>query len=279
MTGTLYLCATPIGNLGDITKRVLDTLSSADIIAAEDTRHTLALLNHFNIKKPLISYYEHNKEKRGGEIIALLKEGKSVALVTDAGTPGISDPGSDIAALCHEEGICVTSLPGACAVITALSLSGLMSGRFVFEGFLPLDKKEKAAVLKSLEAEKRTVIFYEAPHRLIKTLLELKSFAGERRVALARELTKKYEEIRFDSIDGHIAHFEETKPKGEFVIIVEGMPVSDIKKEEVAKWAEISIEEHFDMYIKEGLDEKEAMKRTAKDRGISKREVYARLKE
>lgn len=278
MYGTLYLCATPIGNLGDITLRVIELLKECDLIAAEDTRNTLKLLNHFNIDTHMTSYHEHNKFSKGPVLLEKLKEGKNIALVTDAGMPGISDPGEDMARLCREEGIPVTVAPGASAVVTALVLSGMPARRFVFEGFLPTDKKEKAEVLARLEKETRTTVFYEAPHRLTDTLKELLKSAGNRDAACVREITKKYEEVKKDSLENLLAFYSENPPKGEFVVIVGGADAEKLRQEEIEGWESISLEEHMKKYTDSGMSEKDAMKQVAKDRGVSKREIYALLK-
>lgn len=277
MTGTLYLCATPIGNLGDLTSRVLDTLREADMIAAEDTRNSLKLLNHFAIKTPLTSYHEYNKVEKAEQILAWLRDGKNIALITDAGTPAISDPGEVLVERCLKEGIPVTSLPGCCACITALTLSGLPTRRFCFEGFLPSDKKEKKLILEELKGETRTIILYEAPHHLKRTLAELHEILGERRITLCRELTKRFETIFPTTIEGAIAYYEKNDPRGEYVLVVEGMDRENIKREEQKKWTELSIEEHMQIYEEQGMERKEAMKKVAADRGISKREVYQAL--
>ena len=275
--GTLYLCATPIGNLEDITLRVLRLLKECDVIAAEDTRHTLGLLNHFDIHTPLTSYHEHNKVQKGAKLIEMLKEGKNIALVTDAGMPGISDPGADMVALCREEGINVTVAPGAIAGITALVLSGLPTRRFSFEGFLPYDKKERREVLKSIEKETRTIIFYEAPHHLKDTLKELYNTLGDRNVACIRELTKRYEEVKKEPLSTLIKYYDENQPKGEFVVIVEGLSREELRKSEIESFEEMTIEDHMLMYTEKGMSEKDAMKQVAKDRGVSKRDIYAYL--
>ena len=278
MYGTRYLCATPIGNLGDITLRVIELLKECDLIAAEDTRNTLKLLNHFNIDTPMTSYHEHNKFSKGPVLLEKLKEGKNIALVTDAGMPGISDPGEDMARLCRQEGIPVTVAPGASAVVTALVLSGMPARRFIFEGFLPTDKKEKAEVLARLEKETRTTVFYEAPHRLTDTLKELLKSAGNRDAACVREITKKYEEVKKDSLENLLAFYGENPPKGEFVVIVGGADAEKLRQEEIEGWESISLEEHMKKYTDSGMSEKDAMKQVAKDRGVSKREIYALLK-
>ena len=275
--GTLTLCATPIGNLEDITYRVVRTLQEVDFIAAEDTRHTRKLLNHFDIHTKLISYHEHNKMEKGKELIELLKQGKNLALVTDAGTPGISDPGEDIVKLAIEEGITVTSAPGAVAGITALILSGQSTRRFIFEGFLPTDKKERKALLESLKTETRTTILYEAPHRLNKTLELLYEALGDRSITVTKELTKKFEFIHKTTLSGAITYFEEVEPKGEFVLVLAGKDLKALQEEDQKAWEEMSIEEHMNLYINKGMDEKTAMKQVAKDRGGSKRDIYAYL--
>ncbi len=275
--GTLTLCATPIGNLEDITYRVVRTLQEVDFIAAEDTRHTRKLLNHFDIHTKLISYHEHNKMEKGKELIELLKQGKNLALVTDAGTPGISDPGEDIVKLAIEEGITVTSAPGAVAGITALILSGQSTRRFIFEGFLPTDKKERKALLESLKTETRTTILYEAPHRLNKTLELLYEALGDRSITVTKELTKKFEFIHKTTLSGAITYFEEVEPKGEFVLVLAGKDLKTLQEEDQKAWEEMSIEEHMNLYINKGMDEKTAMKQVAKDRGVSKRDIYAYL--
>ena len=276
-TGTLYLVATPIGNLEDITLRALRILKEADIIAAEDTRQTLKLLNHFGIRNTLVSYYEHNKAEKGNYLISRLLEGKNVALVSDAGTPGISDPGEDLVRLAVSKGIPVTMVPGPAAVIAGVVLSGLPSGRFVFEGFLPMNKRVRRERLGSISRETRTMVFYEAPHKLIHTLKDLRDLLGNRRIAIARELTKKFEEVWRTTLDEAIARYGNEPPKGEFVIILEGADERGLHEEEVKSWEEVSIEEHVRMYMDSGLDRKEAMKKVAEDRGISKRDVYNNL--
>ena len=274
MYGTLYLCATPIGNLGDITLRVIELLKECDLIAAEDTRNTLKLLNHFNIDTPMTSYHEHNKFSKGPVLLEKLKEGKNIALVTDAGMPGISDPGEDIARLCREEGIPVTVAPGASAVVTALVLSGMPARRFVFEGFLPTDKKEKAEVLAGLKDETRTMVIYEAPHRLQKTLAELFDTLGDRRITLCRELTKRHETIEQFLLSEAIAYYAEHEPRGEYVMVIEGMDVAAAKAEKQQEFLSMTIEEHVVMYEKQGMTKKDAIKQAAADRGVPKREVY-----
>ena len=277
--GKLYLCATPIGNLEDITMRVLRILKEADIIAAEDTRNSIRLLNHFDIRTPMTSYHEYNKIDKAYTLIEEMKKGKNVALITDAGTPAISDPGEDLVRLCYENGIEVTSLPGACACVTALTLSGLPTRRFCFEAFLPSDKKEKQAILEELKNETRTIVLYEAPHRLLRTLGELLEVLGDRRVTICRELTKKHETAFGTTLSAAIAHYTKEEPKGECVLVLEGRSRQQIKEEEQAAWNEISIQEHMQQYLDSGLDKKEAMKRVAKDRGVGKRDIYQALLE
>lgn len=279
MQGRLYLCATPIGNLEDITLRVLRTLKEVDLIAAEDTRNSIKLLNHFEIKTPMTSYHEYNKIDKAYQLVDKLKKGQNVALITDAGTPGISDPGEDLVRICYESGIEVTSLPGAAACITALTLSGLPTRRFAFEAFLPRDKKERAAILASLESETRTIILYEAPHHLVKTLEELYSVLGDRKITLCRELTKKYETAFATTISGALSHYQKQDPKGEFVLVIEGKSMQELKEEQQQAWDSISLTEHMAQYESQGIPRKEAMKLVAKDRGISKRDVYAQLLE
>lgn len=278
MAGKLFLCATPIGNLDDITLRVLETLKTADIIAAEDTRHTLKLLNHFEIKAKLTSYHEHNKHEKTDVLLQELLNGKNIALVTDAGTPAISDPGEELARAAFEAGVEVTSLPGASALVVALSMSPLSSRRFVFEGFLPPEKKERKALLESLRTETRTIVFYEAPHRLKKTLKELEEVLGDRRINLCRELTKVHEDMILSTIPKLCRYFEEQEPRGEMVLIIEGADPAVLKAEEVSAWEEISAAEHVRLYMDKGYDEKEAMKLAAKDRGVSKRVIYEEIK-
>lgn len=274
MTGTLFLCATPIGNLGDISQRVITTLKEADLIAAEDTRNSIRLLNHFEIKTPMTSYHEYNKVEKAKELIEKLLAGKNIALVTDAGTPAISDPGEVLVAMCQEAAIPVTSLPGCCACITALTLSGLSTRRFCFEGFLPGDKKEKQLVLEELKGETRTIILYEAPHHLKRTLKELYDTIGQRRITLCRELTKKFETVFPTTLEEALAYYEENEPKGEYVLVLEGKSRKEILREEQAKWETMSIEEHMAFYEEQGMDRKAAMKKVAADRGVGKREIY-----
>ncbi len=277
MSGKLYLCATPIGNLEDMTYRVTRILKEVDLIAAEDTRNSIKLLNHFEIKTPMTSYHEYNKIEKGKKLVEKLQEGLNIALITDAGTPGISDPGEELVKMCYEAGIEVTSVPGAAACITALTLSGLSTRRFAFEAFLPTDKKEKQAVLAELKNETRTIILYEAPHRLLRTLQELLVTVGNRKITVCRELTKKHETAFATTLKEAISYYEENEPKGECVLVLEGKSREELKKEEVAKWEEMSIEEHMEYYMARGIEKKEAMKLVAKDRGIGKRDVYQQL--
>ena len=277
MSGTLYLCATPIGNLQDMTERVLLTLKEADLIAAEDTRNSIRLLNHFEIRTPMTSYHEYNKVEKAHYLVDQLLTGKNIALITDAGTPAISDPGEVLVAECQKAGVPVTSLPGCCACVTALTLSGLPTRRFCFEGFLPTDKKEKAFVLEELARETRTMILYEAPHHLKRTLSELLETLGERRITLCRELTKKFETIMPTTLEGAADYYEENEPKGEYVLVIEGKSRKEIEEEQQKSWESMSIEEHMAFYEKQGIDRKSAMKKVAADRGVGKREIYQAL--
>lgn len=277
MAGKLYLCATPIGNLEDITFRVLRTLKEVDLIAAEDTRNSIKLLNHFEIKTPMTSYHEYNKIDKAYQLVDKLREGKNIALITDAGTPGISDPGEDLVRICHEEGIEVTSLPGAAACITALTMSGLPTRRFAFEAFLPRDKKERTLVLEQLKNETRTIIIYEAPHHLVKTLEELFDTLGERKISICRELTKRYEEKRLTTISDALLYYKDNEPRGEYVLVIQGKTFEEIAEEEKMTWEAMTLEEHMAIYENQGIARKEAMKLVAKDRGISKRDVYQAL--
>ena len=280
MSGTLYLCATPIGNLEDMTFRVIRTLKEVDLIAAEDTRNSIKLLNHFEIQTPMTSYHEYNKYEKGRKLVERLLEGQNIALITDAGTPGISDPGEELVKMCYEAGVSVTSLPGAAACITALTLSGMATRRFAFEAFLPSDKKERAAVLEELTKETRTMILYEAPHRLVKTLELLGECLGEeRRITVCRELTKRHE-TAFQSTLGQAAEFyRENEPKGECVLVIEGKSRAELILEEQSEWQKLSIEEHMEVYLSQGIEKKEAMKKVAKDRGVTKRDIYQYLAE
>jgi len=277
MAGKLYLCATPIGNLEDITFRVIRTLKEADVIAAEDTRNSIKLLNHFEIKTPLTSYHEFNKYDKAKVLVNRMLEGENVALITDAGTPGISDPGEELVKQCYETGIEVTSLPGAAACITALTLSGLSTRRFAFEAFLPNDKKEKAAILEELKTETRTIIIYEAPHRLKKTIAELYAALGNRRMTAVKELTKLHENVFVTNFEEALAYYEENEPRGEFVLVIEGKKIEEIRKEKEASFKEMDINEHMKLYMDKGMDKKDAMKAVAVDRGMPKREVYKML--
>ncbi|MDO5540464.1 MAG: 16S rRNA (cytidine(1402)-2'-O)-methyltransferase [Eubacteriales bacterium] len=277
MQGKLYLCATPIGNLEDITLRVLRTLKEADLIAAEDTRNSIRLLNRFEIKTPMTSYHEYNKIEKGHYLIEQMKGGKNVALITDAGTPGISDPGEELVKMCYEEGVEVTSLPGASACVTALTLSGLSTRRFCFEAFLPSEKKEKQVVLEELKGETRTIIIYEAPHRLVRTLEELLQTLGNRRVTVCRELTKKHETAFATNLEEALLHYKETEPRGECVLVIEGKSRREMAEEARRQWEGLSVEEHMEIYTGKGMDRKEAMKQVAKDRGVSRRDIYQML--
>ena len=277
MQGKLYLCATPIGNLEDITFRVLRTLKEVDLIAAEDTRNSIKLLNHFDIHTPMTSYHEYNKIEKAEILIRKMQEGTNIALITDAGTPGISDPGEDLVRMCYDAGIEVTSLPGPAACITALTLSGLPTRRFAFEAFLPSDKKERQVILSELVDETRTIILYEAPHRLVKTLKELLDTLGNRKMTLCRELTKKHETAFASTIEDILKFYETQEPKGECVLVVEGKSRAELVQEERARWEEMTVEEHMEVYLGQGMDKKEAMKAVAKDRGVSKRDIYQAL--
>lgn len=277
--GTLYLCATPIGNLEDMTFRVIRTLKEVDMIAAEDTRNSIKLLNRFEIKTPMTSYHEYNKIEKGHKLVQMLLEGKDLALITDAGTPGISDPGEELVQMCYEAGVPVTSLPGAAACITALTLSGLSTRRFVFEAFLPSDKKERQRVLEELKNDTRTVICYEAPHRLVKTLKELLEALGNRRITICRELTKKHETAWQTHIAEACEYYQENAPKGECVLVIEGRSREELKAEEQEQWEQMPLEAHMEHYESQGMDHKSAMKQVAKDRGVSKRDIYRMLLE
>ncbi len=279
MQGKLYVCATPIGNLEDITLRVLRTLKEVDLIAAEDTRNSIKLLNHFQIKTPMTSYHEYNKIEKAHHLVEKMRAGQNIALITDAGTPGISDPGEELVRICQEAGIEVTSLPGASACVTALSMSGLPTRRFAFEAFLPKEKKERALSLSALEGEARTIVLYEAPHHLRRTLEELLAALGDRRVSVCRELTKKYETVLPMTLSGACAYYQEHEPRGEFVLVIEGKSREEIQKEQRESWAGVAVEAHMEHYESQGIPRKEAMKQVAKDRGITKREVYGMLLE
>lgn len=277
MAGQLFLCATPIGNLNDMTPRVVETLREVDLIAAEDTRNSIKLLNHFQINTPMTSYHEYNKVEKAETLISKMKSGVNVALITDAGTPAISDPGEVLVRMCHEQGVVVTSLPGAAACITALTLSGLSTRRFSFEGFLPADKKEKKQVLEELTREMRTIILYEAPHHLKRTLQELYDTLGQRKITLCRELTKKFESVMPTTLEEAILYYEQNEPRGEYVLVLEGKSRESAVAEERAVWDEMTVEEHMAFYEKDGMDHKNAMKQVAKDRGVTKRDIYQYL--
>lgn len=277
MQGKLYLCATPIGNLEDITLRVLRTLKEADLIAAEDTRHSIKLLNHFDIKTPMTSYHEFNKVEKARYLVDKMREGTNVALITDAGTPGISDPGEELVRQCYEAGIEVTSLPGPAACVTALTISGMATRRFAFEAFLPSDKKEKQEIFEELKKETRTIILYEAPHRLVRTLSELLENLGDRRISVCRELTKTHETVFRTTVSEALSYYETEEPRGECVLVIEGKNRMEIQQEQERSWEAISIEEHMKRYLDGGTDKKEAMKLVAKDRGMKKRDVYQYL--
>lgn len=277
MNGKLVLCATPIGNLQDMTPRVVAALQEADLIAAEDTRNSIKLLNHFGISVPMTSYHAYNKTEKAEYLITYMREGKTVALITDAGTPAISDPGEVLVQKCLEEGIPITSLPGACACITALTLSGLPTRRFCFEGFLPSDKKEKREILEELSEESRTIVLYEAPHRLVRTLTELKEALGNRRITLCRELTKKFETILPTTLEDALKLYESETPRGEYVLVLEGRSLADKKKAAMEDWQQLTIKEHMKFLEEQGITGKEAMKLAASQRGISRRDVYQYL--
>ena len=277
MSGKLYLCATPIGNLEDITYRVIRTLKEVDIIGAEDTRNSIKLLNHFDIHTPMTSYHEYNKVDKARYLVGEIQKGKNVAIITDAGTPGISDPGEEICRQCVEAGIEVSSLPGPAACITALTMSGLPTRRFSFEAFLPRDKKERQMILEELKAETRTIVMYEAPHRLKDTLKELLKHLGNRKISLCREITKKYEENIYTTIEDAIKMYEVNDPRGEYVLVIEGRDREKKKKKKQNNWMNMELTEHMNLYLEQGMDKKSAMKQVAKDRGVSKRDVYNEL--
>ena len=277
MAGTLYLVATPIGNLEDMTFRAIRTLKEVDLIAAEDTRNSIKLLNHFEIQTPMTSYHEYNKFDKGRKLVEKLEEGLDIAVITDAGTPGISDPGEELVKMCYETGIRVTSVPGPAACVTALTMSGRETRRFAFEAFLPTDKKERQAVLNELKDEIRTMVIYEAPHRLVRTLKTLRETLGNRRISICRELTKKHETVFATTIEDALAYYDVQEPKGECVMVIEGKSREEIRSEEKARWEEMSMEEHMELYLGQGMDKKSAMKQVAKDRGIGKRDVYQAL--
>ncbi len=275
--GILYLVATPIGNLGDMTERATKTLEEVDLIAAEDTRNSIKLLNHFGIKTPMSSYHEYNKYDKADYLVSEMLNGKNVALITDAGTPAISDPGEVLVQKCHENGISVTSLPGCCALISALILSGLPTRRFCFEAFLPSDKKDRKEILDELKSETRTIIMYEAPHHLKKTLKDLYETLGDRSITICRELTKKFEDIRPTTLKESVTFYEENEPRGEYVLVIEGEKREKLVLKDQEKWTDIPIEAHLEMYLKDGIDKKEAMRKVAADRGLSRRDVYQAL--
>lgn len=277
MAGMLYICATPIGNLEDITLRTLRILEEVDLIAAEDTRHSIKLLNHFEIKTPMTSYHEFNKYDKAAQLVEKMKQGTTIALITDAGTPAISDPGEELVKQCHAAGIEVTSLPGPSAFVTALTISGKPTRRFCFEAFLPYDKKERMEVLNELKTETRTIMLYEAPHKLKKTLKDLYEALGDREISLCKELTKKHETNFRTTLSGAIAYYEQEEPKGEFVLVIEGISRQELKEDVMQGFLSMTIEEHMQQYLDQGIDKKEAMKKVAKDRGVSKRDIYQAL--
>ena len=278
-SGTLYLCATPIGNLEDMTFRAVRVLKEADLIAAEDTRNSIRLLNHFDIHTPMTSYHEYNRIEKGYHLVSLLLEGKNIALITDAGTPGISDPGEDLVRMCRDAGIPVTSVPGACACVNALIISGRPTRRFCFEAFLPADKKDRRKVLQEIQEETRTTVIYEAPHRLRKTLQELLEVLGDRRLSICRELTKKFETVMETTLEDAVRFYGEQEPRGEYVLVLEGRSHASIDEEERSRFENMSVQEHVEMYEEQGLNRKDAMKQAAKDRGVSKRDIYRSLLE
>lgn len=279
MSGILYLVATPIGNLSDMTSRAIDTLREVDLIAAEDTRNSIKLLNHFEIRTPMTAYHEYNKYDKADYLINELLGGKNIALITDAGTPGISDPGEVLVSKCHENAVPVTSLPGCCALISALIISGLPTRRFCFEAFLPSDKKERQDIIEELKTETRTIIIYEAPHHLVKTLTELRDNLEDRQIAVCKELTKKFETINRTTLSEAVDYYTNNEPKGEYVLVLSGADKSKLVLEEQLAWQQMSLEEHMNLYLEQGIDKKEAMKKVAKDRGITKRDVYQALLE
>lgn len=279
MYGTLYLVATPIGNLEDMTYRSVRILSEVSLIAAEDTRNSIKLLNHFEIKTPMTSYHEFNKIEKAHELIAKLQAGQDIALITDAGMPGISDPGEELVAMAHAAGVNVTIVPGACACVSALAISGQKTRRFAFEAFLPADKKKRNEVLAELKNETRTIIIYEAPHHLVKTLKLLNETLGNRQISVVKELTKKHETVLRTDLEGAVLHYESNEPKGEFVLVIDGKSRREIKEESIASWEEMTVEAHMQLYLDKGMDKKEAMKAVAADRGVGKRDIYAMLLE
>ncbi len=274
MAGKLYLVPTPIGNLKDITLRALEVLQNVDIIAAEDTRQSLKLLNHFNIKKTLISYHQHNEQGKSQNIIEQIKEGKDIAIISDAGSPGISDPGSVIVLKCIEQNIEFVVLPGATAITTALVYSGLDTTKFIFRGFLPRENKDRKPIIDDLINRSETLIFYEAPHRLLKTLEFLYENIGNRKISMCRELTKLYEEIIRLNLEEAVEYYKQNAPRGEYVLVIEGKSKEAIDKDERAKWDLLTIEEHIQKHMDEGINKKDAMKKVAKDRNMPKSEVY-----
>ncbi len=279
MYGTLYLVATPIGNLEDMTYRAVRILSEVSFIAAEDTRNSIKLLNHFEIKTPMTSYHEFNKIEKAHELIAKLQAGQDIALITDAGMPGISDPGEELVAMAHAAGVKVTIVPGACACVSALAISGQKTRRFAFEAFLPADKKKRNEVLAELKNETRTIIIYEAPHHLVKTLKVLSETLGNRQISVVKELTKKHETVLRTDLEGAVLYYESNEPKGEFVLVIDGKSRREIREESIASWEEMTVEAHMQLYLDKGMDKKEAMKAVAADRGVGKRDIYAMLLE
>lgn len=277
MSGILYLCATPIGNLEDMTFRAIRILREADLIAAEDTRNSIKLLNHYEIKTPMTSYHEYNRIEKAYQLTEQLKQGKNIALITDAGMPAISDPGEDLVRICYEAGIRVEIVPGACACVSALALSALSTRRFCFEGFLPADKGKRKQVLEDLSEETRTIILYEAPHHLKKTLIQLRDILGNRKITLCKELTKKHETVFATTLEEARQFYEKEEPRGEYVLVIEGRSIEELEQEEKQEWQKLDVSEHVALYEKQGFSRKDAMKQAAKDRGVSKREIYQEL--
>ena len=277
--GTLYLCATPIGNLEDMTFRAVRILKEVDVIAAEDTRNSVKLLNHFDIHTPMTSYHEFNKIDKGQYLVKRLLEGENIALITDAGMPGISDPGEELVRMCRDAGVPVTAVPGGCACVTALVISGRPTRRFCFEAFLPTDKKERRAVLEELKAETRTSIIYEAPHRLVKTLQELLNELGDRKITVCKELTKKHETGFETTLKEAVPYYEQNEPRGEYVLVLEGCSRQQMEQEAQDAWKEMSLGDHMKLYEEQGMNRKDAMTQVAKDRGVGKREIYQALLE
>ena len=277
MTGKLYLCATPIGNLEDITYRVLRILKEVDLIGAEDTRHSRNLMNYFDIHTPMTSYHEYNKVDKARYLVEEMQKGKNIALITDAGTPGISDPGEELVRQCHEAGIEVSSVPGPAACITALTMSGLPTRRFAFEAFLPSDKKERQNVLNDLKNETRTIVMYEAPHHLLRTMKELLEVLGDRELTLCKELTKIHERAEKGMLADLIEKYDHAEIRGEYVLVIQGKSFAELEEESQERFREMTLEDHMKLYVAQGMSEKDAMKRVAKDRGISKRDVYAEI--